>query len=94
MSCAAEWRFSKSHDCVGGMVAYEVLGAGPPVVLAHGTPSWSYLRRSPSISGSAVGRIPMRSGLSPSSSASIAAKREGELGRREPAATASGTVQA
>lgn len=28
-----------------GEIATEVLGAGPPVVLVHGTPSWSYLWR-------------------------------------------------
>lgn len=45
MSFAVGWRLSKSHDCVGGTVAYEVLGAGPPVMLVHGAPSWSYLWR-------------------------------------------------
>jgi pimeloyl-ACP methyl ester carboxylesterase len=45
MSLAADWRLSKRYDAVGGAVAYEVLGTGPPVVLLHGTPSWSYLWR-------------------------------------------------
>ena len=45
MSVAAKWRLSKTHDSAGGAVAYEVLGDGPPVVLVHGTPSWSYLWR-------------------------------------------------
>jgi pimeloyl-ACP methyl ester carboxylesterase len=45
MSRAAEWRLSKTHDSAGGMIAYEVLGRGAPVVLVHGTPSWSYLWR-------------------------------------------------
>jgi pimeloyl-ACP methyl ester carboxylesterase len=45
MSRAAEWRLSKTCDSAGGMIAYEVLGRGAPVVLVHGTPSWSYLWR-------------------------------------------------
>jgi pimeloyl-ACP methyl ester carboxylesterase len=45
MSAAAEWELGNSHDSAGGTVAYEVLGDGPPVVLVHGTPSWSYLWR-------------------------------------------------
>jgi pimeloyl-ACP methyl ester carboxylesterase len=45
MSVAAEWNLSRIHDSAGGAVAYEVLGDGPPVVLVHGTPSWSYLWR-------------------------------------------------
>lgn len=39
------WRLSKMFESEGGAVAYEVLGDGPPVVLLHGTPSWSYLWR-------------------------------------------------
>jgi pimeloyl-ACP methyl ester carboxylesterase len=45
MRFAPDWRLSKKYDSVGGAVAYEVLGAGSPVVLVHGTPSWSYLWR-------------------------------------------------
>jgi pimeloyl-ACP methyl ester carboxylesterase len=45
MSLAADWRLSKTHESAGGMVAYDVLGNGPPVVLVHGTPSWSYIWR-------------------------------------------------
>jgi pimeloyl-ACP methyl ester carboxylesterase len=45
MSSAAGWRLTKTFDFAGGTVAYEVLGKGPPVVLVHGTPSWSYLWR-------------------------------------------------
>jgi pimeloyl-ACP methyl ester carboxylesterase len=45
MRVAADWNLSRIHDCAGGAVAYEVLGDGPPVVLVHGTPSWSYLWR-------------------------------------------------
>jgi pimeloyl-ACP methyl ester carboxylesterase len=45
MGFATDWRLTKIYDSVGGAVAYEVLGDGPPVVLLHGTPSWSYLWR-------------------------------------------------
>jgi pimeloyl-ACP methyl ester carboxylesterase len=45
VSLAADWRLSMTHESAGGAVAYEVLGDGPPVVLVHGTPSWSYLWR-------------------------------------------------
>jgi pimeloyl-ACP methyl ester carboxylesterase len=36
---------TKTYEFGGGTVAYEVLGTGPPVVLVHGTPSWSFLWR-------------------------------------------------
>jgi pimeloyl-ACP methyl ester carboxylesterase len=45
MNVADDWRLSKTYDSAGGTVAHEVLGDGPPVVLVHGTPSWSYLWR-------------------------------------------------
>ena len=46
MSGAAEnWRLRRSYDFSGSRVAYDVWGSGPPVVLVHGTPSWSYLWR-------------------------------------------------
>jgi pimeloyl-ACP methyl ester carboxylesterase len=45
MNDGADWRLSKTYDAVGGTVAYDVLGDGPPVVLVHGAPSWSYLWR-------------------------------------------------
>ncbi|MGH3402504.1 MAG: alpha/beta fold hydrolase [Streptosporangiaceae bacterium] len=45
MSGAVAWNLAKSHETAGGTVVYDVLGAGPPVVLVHGTPSWSYLWR-------------------------------------------------
>jgi len=40
-----QWRPSQTYEFAGGAVAYEILGDGPPVVLIHGTPSWSYLWR-------------------------------------------------
>ena len=45
MDVETRWRVSKTYDTADGAVAYEVLGNGPPVVLVHGTPSWSYLWR-------------------------------------------------
>jgi len=45
VSVVADWHLSKTYNCAGGRVAYEVLGHGAPVVLVHGTPSWSYLWR-------------------------------------------------
>jgi pimeloyl-ACP methyl ester carboxylesterase len=45
VSLAPDWRLSMTHESAGGAVAYGVLGDGPPVVLVHGTPSWSYLWR-------------------------------------------------
>jgi len=40
-----QWRPSRTYEFADGDVAYEALGDGPPVVLIHGTPSWSYLWR-------------------------------------------------
>jgi pimeloyl-ACP methyl ester carboxylesterase len=39
------WRLGHRVEVSGGSVAFEVLGEGPPVVLIHGTPSWSYIWR-------------------------------------------------
>jgi pimeloyl-ACP methyl ester carboxylesterase len=32
------WRLNRSYESSGGLVAYDVIGSGPPVVLIHGTP--------------------------------------------------------
>jgi pimeloyl-ACP methyl ester carboxylesterase len=40
-----DWQLTRTYDSAGGTVAFDVLGSGPPVVLVHGTPSWSYLWR-------------------------------------------------
>lgn len=40
-----QWRLGRRAALTNGTVAYDVFGAGPPVVLVHGTPSWSYLWR-------------------------------------------------
>lgn len=45
MAAATQWRPSQTYESAGGEVAFEILGDGPPVVLIHGTPSWSYLWR-------------------------------------------------
>jgi pimeloyl-ACP methyl ester carboxylesterase len=45
MSAAREWQLRRSYEFAGGTVAYDVVGDGPPLVLLHGTPSWSYLWR-------------------------------------------------
>jgi len=42
---AEEWRLSRRASVSQGDVAYDIFGSGPPVVLVHGTPSWSYLWR-------------------------------------------------
>lgn len=39
------WALPDRIDVSGGRVAAGVLGQGPPVVLVHGTPAWSYLWR-------------------------------------------------
>lgn len=41
----SEWRLLKRFRSVNGEIAYDVLGSGPPIVLLHGTPSWSFLWR-------------------------------------------------
>jgi pimeloyl-ACP methyl ester carboxylesterase len=45
MSVRTDWTLSKTYRFSEGEVAYDVLGQGPPAVLVHGTPSWSYLWR-------------------------------------------------
>jgi pimeloyl-ACP methyl ester carboxylesterase len=42
---ARHWQLRHRFASSGGQVAYDVIGQGPPVVLVHGTPSWSYLWR-------------------------------------------------
>jgi pimeloyl-ACP methyl ester carboxylesterase len=40
-----EWHLRGRADLAGGFVAWDRFGQGPPVVLVHGTPSWSYVWR-------------------------------------------------
>jgi pimeloyl-ACP methyl ester carboxylesterase len=45
MAIGTQWHLGYTYESAGGKVAYEILGSGSPVVLIHGTPSWSYLWR-------------------------------------------------
>jgi pimeloyl-ACP methyl ester carboxylesterase len=42
---ANNWRLSQRASLPQGDIAFDTFGEGPPVVLVHGTPSWSYLWR-------------------------------------------------
>lgn len=44
-TATAAWRLPDRVRVAGGEVAVGSYGAGPPVVLVHGTPAWSYLWR-------------------------------------------------
>jgi pimeloyl-ACP methyl ester carboxylesterase len=48
------WRLERRAEISQGDIAYDILGEGPPVLLVHGTPSWSYLWRNvaPALAGS------------------------------------------
>jgi pimeloyl-ACP methyl ester carboxylesterase len=50
---AKGWRLGRRASLSQGDVAFDTFGNGPPVVLVHGTPSWSYLWRNvvPALSG-------------------------------------------
>ena len=39
------WRLGRRASLPQGDIAFDTFGQGPPVVLVHGTPSWSYLWR-------------------------------------------------
>jgi pimeloyl-ACP methyl ester carboxylesterase len=39
------WRLPERAELSGGEVAWGRFGSGPPVVLVHGTPSWSFMWR-------------------------------------------------
>ncbi len=45
MIAVPDWQLSKRTRVQGVEIAYQVLGAGPPVVLVHGFPSNSYIWR-------------------------------------------------
>lgn len=40
-----DWRLGRRARVAHGEIAYDRFGEGPPVVLVHGTPSWSFLWR-------------------------------------------------
>jgi pimeloyl-ACP methyl ester carboxylesterase len=42
---SSDWALTQRARLSGGTVAWDRLGDGPPVVLVHGTPSWSYVWR-------------------------------------------------
>ena len=42
---APAWQLRERSRLSGGVVAHDRLGHGPPLVLVHGTPSWSFLWR-------------------------------------------------
>jgi pimeloyl-ACP methyl ester carboxylesterase len=42
---STSWKLDQRIQVSGGEVAAGVFGEGPPVVLVHGTPAWSYLWR-------------------------------------------------
>ena len=42
---AIGWRLSQRAGLSQGDIAFDTFGQGPPVVLVHGTPTWSYLWR-------------------------------------------------
>ncbi|MEU6988360.1 alpha/beta fold hydrolase [Streptomyces sp. NPDC046324] len=42
---AVNWTLGEEFETPGGMVRWRVLGSGEPVVLVHGTPYSSFLRR-------------------------------------------------
>jgi len=48
-----DWHLPERAALSGGEVAWGRFGSGPPVVLVHGTPSWSYMWRKvvPALSG-------------------------------------------
>lgn len=45
MQTTSDWKLTKAYESAGGTVVWDAFGSGPPVVLVHGTPSWSYLWR-------------------------------------------------
>lgn len=45
MAWPENWSLQKSYASVLGEVVHDTIGSGRPLVLVHGTPSWSYLWR-------------------------------------------------
>ncbi len=72
---AAHWSLKQKFEHQGQSIAYDVLGEGDPIVLAHGTPFSSYVWRTNArelARGSSLVAIPNRDfGSSPSSELSF-----------------------
>ena len=45
VTTGARWRLRQRVSLSGGVIAHDSWGSGPPLVLVHGSPSWSYLWR-------------------------------------------------
>jgi pimeloyl-ACP methyl ester carboxylesterase len=45
MATSTDWRLKERIRVSGGEVAAGIFGDGPPVILVHGTPAWSFLWR-------------------------------------------------
>lgn len=41
----ADWHLSRTFDSPQGAIRWDSFGAGPPIVLLHGTPNWSFIWR-------------------------------------------------
>ena len=41
----ADWHLSRTFDSPQGVIRWDSFGAGPAIVLLHGTPNWSYIWR-------------------------------------------------
>lgn len=41
----ADWHLARTFDSPQGTIRWDSFGAGPPIVLLHGTPNWSFIWR-------------------------------------------------
>ncbi|WP_166355644.1 alpha/beta fold hydrolase [Phytoactinopolyspora limicola] len=41
----ATWQLSRTFDSPQGQIRWDSFGSGPPIVLLHGTPNWSFIWR-------------------------------------------------
>ncbi|MBB4934271.1 pimeloyl-ACP methyl ester carboxylesterase [Lipingzhangella halophila] len=40
-----DWQLSRTHTSPQGDIRWDAFGSGPPIVLLHGTPNWSFIWR-------------------------------------------------
>jgi pimeloyl-ACP methyl ester carboxylesterase len=40
-----DWNLSKTFASPQGKISWDAFGDGPPIVLLHGTPNWSFIWR-------------------------------------------------